>query len=577
LVVIITTFFHNLKFSTRRKNSDKVLNVIGLDTEAYTDGKCFLIALSTGEWFTPDQIPHIFFTRRYRGKHFVCYNLRYDAGAILQRLPEHSLKELWKKGKTEHQGYVYRYIPHKMLSIRRDKNTCHFWDMASFFNTSLEKASQKILGKSKLEIDTKDFTPEYVEQNFDKIVKYCIQDAILVKELADVLLRKFNEYGVNPRKLYSTAYVSNVYFQTKTSYPTIKRFWNYYKELVELAWLCYWGGKFEVVEKGCDYYYQYDINSAYPYEIANLVDISKARVEYSTEYIKEAVYGFLKAEIEIPQGVFSPVVYKRKNINIYPCGKFVSYITKQEYDFLVKLGCKIKILQGAWLIVRNKRYPFRTQILKLYQYKQKYKEQNNQIDYHIVKILLNSLYGKFVQLIKNETKYYAYSSFNPIYASVITANVRIRMSELQNKFKSVVAVHTDSVISTEPLDLQFSDDIGDWNLVCKGEGVIIGSGVYQIKDKTKIRGFPKEISLFDLIKRGGKRIIINEKRPLSWTEVVFHNWEKGLINRFELVKKEITPDFDKKRIWLNDYQDFSEIPQRKVKSIAYLAGLLELL
>ena len=56
----------------------KSVSVIGLDTEAYIDGKCFLVSTSEGDSFKPPEFPHCLFSRKYRGKVFVTYNLKYD-------------------------------------------------------------------------------------------------------------------------------------------------------------------------------------------------------------------------------------------------------------------------------------------------------------------------------------------------------------------------------------------------------------------------------------------------------------------------------------------------------------------
>ena len=553
----------------RQTKHTQSLDVIGLDTEAYTTGDCFMLATSLGDVFTPDQIPACFFTRKYRGKNFVCYNLKYDSGAILQNLPAESLKQLQKTDTCKDGKYTYKAIGYKCLSIRKQKNTVHIYDMLNFYESSLEVASREFLGESKLNMDTEKFRPLYVMENWNKIAEYCIHDAILCKMLADRLIRMFESFNVYPRKLYSVAYVSYQYFRNTCAWVHVKRYWKNHKEVLDFAMQSYAGGKFEVTEKGTGHFHEYDIVSAYPYEISQLVDIRDARVIDSNVYEKEAIYGFLDCTIRIPVGVFSPVSLKRMNVNHYPVGLLRKVITKQEYDYLVMQGCSIKIHRGLWLMKKSLTYPYQYQVKKLMEWKDKFKQDKKDIEYHTVKIFLNSFYGKFVQLIKKHGHYTAGSSWNPIYGSIITANCRVRVSELQQKHPSIIAVHTDSIISMEKLQFPDTGHLGQFVHEVSGEGVILGSGIYQVGEKSKFRGFSTKTQLLDIIPKKGKTIDISKVRPYTWREVAHRNMDIEKINKFEEIPRILRLRFDNKRIWLKDYQDFSEVLHRNVYSVPW--------
>jgi len=367
--------------------------------------------------------------------------------------------------------------------------------------------------------------------------------------------------------LYSVAYISYQYFRQKCPYVTVKRYWEKEKEVLKYAMESYNGGKFEVTEKGTGYYYEYDIVSAYPYEISNLVDISWARVVRSKEYRKYAVYGFIKCKIDIPFNVSSPVVMKRGYLNCYPVGQFERVITKIEYEYLISLGCDIQIIDAYWLHVDNKQYPYRREINRLTRLKAKFKQEHQDLDYHTIKIFMNSLYGKFVQLIDKGDYYAAGSNWNPIYGAIITANCRVRMSRMQQENKSIVAVHTDSVIATSKLHYGKGENIGTMCYETEGQGLILGSGIYQIGDKVKFRGFPLKTPLLELCKGGGKSLKISNQHAYTWREIVFRHWENSLINRFETIDKKVDINFDQKRLWLDDWKSFQDIPRYNVSSI----------
>lgn len=563
----------NIKYNPTRfyrgNKKKKSIEVIGLDTETLTTGKCFMICTSLGDTFQLHDLPHCLFSRKYRGKNFVAFNLKFDAGSLLQFLPAKSLKLLQKNGEVYFEDYFIKTIANKCLSIRKLKNTIHIYDMMGFYTSSLEKAAQKYLGEGKLEVGSKKFTKKRVAKEWNKIEEYCIKDAVLVKRLADRIIRKFEDFGVYPKKLYSVAYISYQYFTTHCGYINVKRFWDKHRILLDYAMQSFNGGKFEVTTKGSGKLYEYDIVSAYPYEIANLVDITDARIDYNNEYMEKAIYGFLKCEIEIPYGVSSPVALKDKDLNYFPIGKFVKVITKTEYEYLVKYGCTINIIDAIWLSKKYIIKPYEKEIYNLMKMKDLYKKEGRKLDYHTIKIFLNSFYGKMVQLIKMDGFYKAGSSWHPIFASVITANVRCRISEMQQLYKNVIAVHTDSIISTKPLDFPDSGGLGDMVYELEGEGVIIGSGIYQIGDKSRFRGFDSREKLLDLLPEKGNKLNIEINRPYSWREVAHRNMDVDMINRFCDMPRNMRLNFDRKRIWLDDYKCFSELKERNVESVPW--------
>ncbi|MBA7530895.1 hypothetical protein ES705_23106 [subsurface metagenome] len=497
----------------------------------------------------------------------MCYNLKYDSGALLQHLPSNLLDELRVSDLCEYNGYVYKAIASKCLTLRRGKNSIHFYDMLNFYNMSLDKAARLYLNMQKKGQDPRLFTYKYVAEHWKEIAEYCVQDAVLVERLAAFLIKRFESYGVYPRKLYSVAYISALHFRQRCPNVVVKRYWNKHKAVLSFAMRAYNGGKFEVTRKGAGYYYEYDIVSAYPFEIRNLIDISWARVVREPKYRKNAIYGFLLCRIHIPREVFSPVAIKRHNVNCYCVGDIEKTITKAEYEYLISVGCDIKIIDAYYLCCYNKQYPYRAEIDRLVKLKAEYKTKNLDLDYHTVKILMNSFYGKFIQLIEKENYYEAGSTWNPIYGSVITANVRVCMSRMQAAFPGVRAVHTDSVLSVDSLDHITSNALGSFDRKAAGQGIILGSGIYQIGSKTKFRGMNGQIALMEILKGAGKTLNLSYKHAYTWREVAHRGWSNDNINLFSSLHKCIRVDFDQKRLWLQDWENWEEVLKRPVESL----------
>lgn len=558
--------FYTGKFKKRFKKYTTSIEVIGIDTEADRQGKCFMIATSENDVFSPEQLLEKLKSRTYRGKKFVAYNLKYDMGALLQIFPYETLQELRENDVAIFGEWTIRVIANKMISFKYKHHVCEIFDMYNFYMGSLNSNAKKYLGKTKIDLDPKQFTQKYIDDHWDEIALYCIHDAQLVKQLADILIKRFENFGVYPRKLYSVAYISYQHFRQSCEYPHVARYWIHHRQVLDYAMASYNGGKFEVTRKGTGYFYEYDIVSAYPYEIAHLIDISHARIVWSHKYRKYAVYGFIDCTMNLPYDFYSPVVMKRKHLNTYPFGTFRRVITKQEYEYLTAAGIDISIHNACWLHVDKKTYPFQKEVYRLVEQKQEYKRIGDKLQYHTTKILLNSLYGKFVQLIEKDGKWRASQCWNPIYGAVITANCRIRISQLQNVYDSIYAVHTDSVISSKPLPFKESNTLGDLGYETEGNGIIIGTGIYQIGDMTKFRGFTTNLDLFSLCDKRTKSIDLETVQARSWREIIFHGWEKDRMNRFEPSVKTVSCNFDKKRMWIDDWERFSDIPKRNVES-----------
>lgn len=557
---------------------EPVSKLIGIDSEAYgvdTDGhrrgEPFMFCTSLGDIFRPDDIPDMLFTPKYHYTNFLVYNLKYDSGAFLYHLPVSHLRELRMEGRTAFMGRRYDYIPHKLLRIKEGSITVCFWDISQFYKMSLDAAADRYLDRRKIDIPTKTFTPRYVRRFWKYIAKYCIMDAQLTADLGRYLVDKLIQFGITPTTLYSCASVSFTYFCSTANIITSYKLWQEDRTALALASDAYEGGKFEVTTRG--YFsqaYEYDLTSAYPYEIANLVDISHARVSHSRIYEKDAVYGFIRCHIDNSGGKHLPCGIMRKGVRMYPAGQYYLTITKEEYEYLTALNIDVKIYSAVWFHVRRKRYPYRKTIMGLFDIKSRVKGMDKML-YYVSKVVMNGFYGKCVQCIEQPNGKIAIGSgWNPVYGSVITANTRIKVTKMQNYLKDdCIAVHTDSVMSLRPLGRRhIRGGLGNFEAVpdAAGPGVIVACGMYQIGRANAFKGFkPKHNETWlDLLKkhRRKKAVPYKQLHVESWIEAMAKGHEPSAINVFENAVKMVDLNCDTKRIW-----------PRKVTGADLLAGM----
>jgi len=544
---------------------DEIERFIGVDSESYTTGEPFLICTSTGAVLSPRDFPRAFFAAKYRGADFVAYNLKYDSGSLIYKLPVPVKRQLWTDNRAVYGDYTLSYIPHKFLSVKYGRRVINFWDVAQYYEMSLDAAAKKYLGEGKGEIETKRFTPEYVRENRDRIIQYCVRDAVLTAKLAVYLKDKLNGFNVEVTRLYSSAYLSFTYFKDHSRIVDVWRFWDKCRDVLRYACEAYQGGKFEVYKRGTFAGHEYDIVSAYPYEIANLRDVSRSRVVKSRRPVPGAMYAFIRCHLTFNKYIPHPAGVQINGINIYPMGHFWKTVTLNEYNYLLEKGVDVDILDGYWIVPRRESHPYRNTVLELFKMKDYYKNRDAGM-YHVSKKMLNGFYGKFLQVIEKDGFYKAGAGWNPIYGAVITANTRIRMCDLQAMTgDDCLAVHTDSIITASPLPgPMLSKGLGGLTLECSGPGLVVMCGMYDMADKCAYRGIEFKYESWREVLSEYKNFAVltfPQIRVVSWRQAAA--WDLfDKINLFEDYPKNIDLNADRKRIW-----------PRKVKAGDLLTGL----
>jgi hypothetical protein len=94
-----------------------------------------------------------------------------------------------------------------------------------------------------------------------------------------------------------------------------------------------------------------------------------------------------------------------------------------------------------------------------------------------LKLILNSVYGKLAQTVGATDKPPTWHQLE--YAGYITSHTRAKLYDaMLQKPESLIAVETDAVFTTEPLDLPHTDALGDWEETYFDEIIYLQSGYY---------------------------------------------------------------------------------------------------
>lgn len=574
------------------------IDYVGIDTETI-NGYCRLLCLSDGS--NPFRITkasdlNLFFKRylKNRKTFFMAWNADYDIQAIIKWFPKKAVELLLKGLTVDYDdggvSFQCQYIKNKYFEF--DGN--YIFDALQYYGLSLKRAAAIYLPEEAGKLDVDASAIDEANIYSDDVIRYCERDALLALKL----YLKFHSAlpdTLKRVKPISNAYLSFSHFRTELSSNRAPN-----KPVNDYFRNGYHGGRFEIFERGhFKDLYVYDINSAYPFEISNLRDLSRGRVVNFPGYFADSSFSMYKVKVRITDKFVSPVLSSNKGLCVYPVGNVHVWATKSEYERLIEYGPEI--VEG-FHIIAGRGYPFREKVFDLYD-----KKLNSGFQLPF-KVILNSLYGKtgqatvkwvkvsdvsdspdIVDFIDSDgvsyIKFEDLSRSNFIYASEITARVRCRMYDLVKQFpEDIVMVQTDSVISKRPIDdLNLSTNIGEWKLEKWEEAYLIGSGVYFYKSngvwKGKFRGYnfrdeQAETILETILTSKTPKVAFKSKKRYSLQEAArIHDDEIG--NRILEVTRSMNLNFDSKRGWLGKWKSGTEIPKKNIRSLALYQSMTE--
>lgn len=293
------------------------------------------------------------------------------------------------------------------LKLPKSHSNINFRDSLNFARFSVKKLG-KIIGLPKLKRPKclgkkKGVTQDSV--NGKILEEYNIRDSLVTYKFMDFLQDSFNKQGCNMK--YTIATTSMNLFRRKYMSST-EWILQPPKPILLDMFKPYYGGRCENFYRGGITGFYYDINSLYPYVMKtksypfpnSLQKKIKGHINCSNINIIKKYHGVSFCEIEYyPKkntiGYMYPLLpFRTPEKLIFPIGKFTNWQSHIELRKAISLGYKIKPLITYYYTQSFN--PFKLFVTDNYNQRMIYKKQNNPMELPI-KILLNSLYGKFAQ------------------------------------------------------------------------------------------------------------------------------------------------------------------------------------
>ena len=574
------------RIRTRKQNRDaassKMRKVVGIDTETDSNGDIFLLADSNGRYLeladtTFEKVAQ-WLMRYDEGYWLFFYNLGFDAECILKLIPEEVLKRQYARGgdlEFQYAGYTVHYIEKKQLTIRKGSHTVSCYDIMQYYDnvkltSAYEENIRKPLDKGYLAMkeERKGFTVRYYERNKKLVRDYCITDCTLTKELAENFISTFHrQFGFVPRRWTSAGYLAEkVLINNGISIPF---FHDLPYETQELAWKSFYGGRFELIKRGyigaC---WLYDINSAYPYALSTLPDLTMGKWVSGSKIHSAAAVGFFDIRAHVDNCVkIAPFPFRTKtNRIIYPVGDFETFVTLEELK-AVEGDPRIsyEILDSQQFIPdKDCKYPFKEFVEEQYYQRLALKKDKNPLE-RAIKVVLNSIYGKTAQRVNNVMG----NIFNAAIAAYITGYARAQLYRFMREYgieKDIVAFATDSIAVTKGIAGLDSDRLGEMKLDKHADDVIyLSNGFYRFDGEWKKRGVgydrEKKVEIAHLATRVGDDgqlyIAVETTRTTHIKSGILFNRLKS-VGKIERYEKKIGLNSDKKRMWFSDLESLHE-------------------
>ena len=193
--------------------------------------------------------------------------------------------------------------------------------------------------------------------------------------------------------------------------------------------------------------YCYDVNSLYPSVMAQR-ELPTGKACYFEGNIlnyKPDALGFYYVKVTAPDDLNHPILQvHHNNTTISPLGTWEMMIYSEEMHNAIKYGYKFEILRGYYF--ESKTVIFKDYITQLYELRRKY-DKTHPMNF-IVKILMNSLYGRF-GMDDNFTS-------SKIYDNITFAKIMAKISPLELKLINDIApignTHTIVTSSSDKTD-----------------------------------------------------------------------------------------------------------------------------
>ena len=285
--------------------------------------------------------------------------------------------------------FVYESGMTFILCIRKEKCSIKAVSTTNFFDTSLKELG-KMVNLEKMEVDLDSSSPS-------EIKNYCHRDVEIIKLAMEMYFDFIQKHELGH---FSMTRASQAFSAYRHRFMDHKIYIHEQPEVIELERQAYIGGRCECFELGeikNGPFLSLDVNSMFPY-IMKIVPLPVRLIDYRRDFPLELLQENLKrccavAEVSLDTDIPLYAVHLNKK-TIFPVGRFRAFLCSALLEEALRRGHLKAIHQIAFY---EQGELFTEYVDYFYHLRWLYKNEGNKIFEAIVKLFLNSLYGKFAQ------------------------------------------------------------------------------------------------------------------------------------------------------------------------------------
>ena len=455
------------------------------------------------------------------GYNYVVYGASYDFNMWLRYLPAKNKIELCTTNETLWSGYKIKWLDRKYLHIIRLSNRKFrkVYDVISWYQKPfLDTLKTWSIGTPEewaLIERMKKMRGNFANVDPQEIERYCWLECERLVNLVDTLCQAIQQTPYRITGLYGPGALAEAIFK----YHKIKDYMGPYDE--ELALKAYYGGRFDTAFFGWfENVHEYDIRSAYPDQIRNLPCLKHAKWVANKDPFKYR-HGLYQVQWNV--GIdcyYPPFPYRDSTGCIWYLYAGQGWYHADEVRAAIEVfGDSIQIIRGKSLVEKCDCQPFKF-VEQLYKWRLKIAKENYPKG-QVVKLALNSMYGKLVQSVGSKYSRPPFQNF--FWGGAITAGTRAKILRVISAHMSeIVSIATDGIISLSQLQVIIGKELGEWEYSALAQHVQLSNGVYH------------SIEPDGTIKERARGIGHGE---INWDDIEIIYREKGIAGSYTYTRK----------------------------------------
>jgi hypothetical protein len=374
----------------------------------------------------------------------------------------------------------------------KKSNVIKIVDSGNFLHGSLNNlCSKEQLNLNHKKMNTPKGLGDYY-LNDEYFTKYALNDVLVEYDLADYIIKMHKEYDIPPTisiaQMAQYVFTKNFMRDDTIIMP--------FKKLMKWCELSYHGGKNGFyLDKSCKIndVYDIDVNSMYPYAMVSIPPMTSG--QYKTVYEVSDKYEGIYCINGYANNCKYPIIPDHEFQYIVDNPIHNIWITSYELkEALLHNEIKLdKVFGYVWIPNENSRNPMYDYVMHFYDKKKNTPKSDSR--YIMYKTLMNSLYGKFIQNLRYDTKkeftfdekgkkikeitplFEAGGLYNPFIGTLITGFARAYLHRLEHKFNALDS-STDSVKTIINPNELCSKELGGISVKCYGNCIFFRNKLY---------------------------------------------------------------------------------------------------